>query len=262
MAISERSRWLGALARRAFAQAAAVTAPSFDLLERARHLGASGDLDLIPWGVDPDVFRPNDSAASRVRERYGLGVDDVLIVAAGRFIPVKGFDHLIRAMHLAQAHTLGVHLVLLGDGDLRNDLMAEAESLGLSNLVSFPGMTPHHAVAAHLAAADIVAVPSVHYKGFVDGQPTVALEAMAVGKPLIATRVGGLPEIVEDGENGLLVDEGDVTGLADAIRRLASTAKLRARMGEQSRRRVLESLTWDNVAGELVEVFERVRVQT
>ena len=104
-----------------------------------------------------------------------------------------------------------------------------ARSLGAADSVIFAGMVERHEIPAYLAVADIVVVPSVRYEGYVDGLPNVALEAMAAGKPLVATRVGGLPELVRPGETGLLVDEKDADELADAIVTLASD--LRARMG-------------------------------
>ena len=96
-----------------------------------------------------------------------------------------------------------------------------AHGLGAADSVIFAGMVERHEIPAYLAVADIVVVPSVRYEGYVDGLPNVALEAMAAGKPLVATRVGGLPELVRPGETGLLVEEKDADELADAIVTLA-----------------------------------------
>ena len=151
-----------------------------------------------------------------------------------------------------------MRLVFVGDGDLRENLEARAASLGVSQTVSFAGMASRNQMPGYLAAADIVVVPSIHYDGYVDGLPNVALEAMAAGKPLIATRVGGLPQLVTSGENGLLVDERDSDGLADAIVALTRDPALRARMGESGRSLIRDSMNWDVVAERFETVYERV----
>jgi glycosyltransferase involved in cell wall biosynthesis len=257
ISLSERSRWMSSIARHTLAGATIVTAPSEDLLSRARALGASGDLELIPWGADPGKFQPDVEAAKLVRTRYGLAADDVLVVGVGRLVHWKGFRYLIDAVGGARSRVPSIRLVLVGNGDVRDELEARVRQLDLSQRISFAGMLPREGVAAHLAAADIVAVPSIHYGGFVDGQPTVALEAMAAGRPLIVTRVGGLPQLVEEGQNGLIVEEQDADALADAIVELATDSGLRRRMGERSRRRIVESFTWEQVATRLVATYER-----
>ena len=103
-----------------------------------------------------------------------------------------------------------LRLVLVGDGDLRAELEARVRALGVADSVVLTGAADRSEIPVYMAAADIVAVPSVRFGGYVDGLPNVALEAMAAGKPLVASRVGGLPELVRDGENGVLVAEKDV----------------------------------------------------
>ena len=256
VSVSERKPWLGRLARSAFERTSVVTAPSRDLIERASRLGATGSVELIPWGADPDVFRPDPDGAERVRRHHGLARDDVLVVGIGRFVRWKGFDDLLHAVHRAREQVGTLKLVLVGDGDTRPELEALVAELGMGNSVAFAGMALRDDVNAYLAAADIVAVPSVHADGFVDGQPTVALEAMAAGKPLVVTRVGGLPDLVRSGENGLVVEERDRDGLAAAIVSLARDTEERAAMGTAGRNRVVSELNWDAVADRLIEVYE------
>ena len=256
ISVAERKPWLGALARRVFAHASVVTAPSRDLLERAAALGATGDVDLIPWGADPDVFRPDPDGAQRVRRLHGLAESDVLVIGIGRFVRWKGFDDLITSVAQARAEVPTLKLVLVGDGDIRRELEAQVADLGLADVVSFAGMAVRDDVNAYLSAADIVAVPSVHSNGFVDGQPTVALEAMAASKPLVVSRVGGLPDLVRAGENGLIVEERDPSALAAAIVSLARDAPRRTAMGAAGRTRVERELNWDTVADRLTRVYE------
>jgi glycosyltransferase involved in cell wall biosynthesis len=257
VSVSERQRALGRAARWSFARGAAVTAPSRDLLERARALGAVEPLELIPYGADPDAFALEREAGRTIRRRLGLADDDVAVLGIGRFVHWKGFDDLVDAIGRARERAPGVRLVLVGDGDLRTELEARVSALELGGLVTFTGMAAREDVPVYFAAADVVAVPSVHYAGYVDGLPNVALEAMASGKPLVATRVGGLPSVVDHGENGLLVDEHDPQALAEAIVALAHDPDLRARMGAEGRRRIRAEHNWDAVAERFVAVFER-----
>jgi glycosyltransferase involved in cell wall biosynthesis len=259
VAISEKSKWLGAVARRTFGRADAVTGPNETLLERARRLGASGHVEMIPWGADPGVFRPDAEAARALRRRHGIGENEVIVLGVGRFVHWKGFDDLLEAVALARTKHPTVRLVLAGDGDLRGDLEAHAARIGLADHVTFTGMLPREEVVAQFAAADIVAVPSIHFEQFVDTGPTVALEAMAAGKPLVATPVGALPQLLGDGRAGRLVPERDPGALADAIGDLAADSTLRGKMGDRGRELVLQERNWDTVANELVALFERVR---
>jgi glycosyltransferase involved in cell wall biosynthesis len=256
ISVPERSRWMRPFVRRTFARTAAVTAPSADLLDRAKQLGAGGILELIPYGADTETIRSDQREASR--RSFGLEDSDVMVLGIGRFVHWKGFDVLIDAVARLRASTPSVRLVFAGDGDLREALVARVRDLDLADRVSFAGMVGREDVPSYFAAADVVAVPSVHYKGYVDGLPNVALEAMAAGKPVVSTNVGGLPDVIKDGENGFLVEEDDAAQLAEAIRRLAVDSALRTRMGEKGRALIRESLNWDAVARSFVAVFERV----
>ena len=258
MAVSERSRSIGRATRWTLARAAAVTAPSGDLLERARRLGARHLRELIPYGADTRALEADPGDVEHLRERLGLHPDHVVVAGVGRFIPVKGFEYLVEAHAKARVHDPRLRLVLVGDGDLREELRARARSLGAADSVIFSGMVERDEIPAYLAAADVVVVPSVRYEGYVDGLPNVALEAMAAGKPLVATRVGGLPELVRPGETGLLVDEKDADELADAIVTLAREPDMRARMGDSGRALIRDSMSWDSVAERFEAVYERV----
>ena len=263
VSVSQQSRWLGRVARSCFSRAAAVTAPSQDLLGRAKGLGAAGFLELIPYGADVDAFAVDAPTALLVRKRLGFGANQTVVCGVGRFVHWKGFDYLIEAFAKASFALPDMRLVFVGDGDLRADLQAQVRSLGLGETVTFAGMAARDEMPGYLAAADIVVVPSIHYDGYVDGLPNVALEALAAGKALVATRVGGLPQLVQSGENGVLIDERDSDALADAIVTLARDPELRLRLGENGRELVRESMSWDIVAERFEAVYEyAVRGQT
>jgi glycosyltransferase involved in cell wall biosynthesis len=241
------ARWL---ARRALRRAGAVTACSADLHRRALRLGApAARACVVPYGVDLQGFSPA-TAAVGVRARLGVPEDGFLILGVGRLVEKKGFRDLVDAA----ARLVGVHLVIAGEGDLRGELTARARAAGVS--ARFPGALDREAVAAALAAADVVVVPSVvDPAGNVDGLPNSLLEALAAGRPVVATRVAGIPDVVEDGRNGLLVAERDPAALAAAVDRLRREPETRRRLGEEARQRAEQGLSWDAAARRFEECY-------
>jgi glycosyltransferase involved in cell wall biosynthesis len=257
MAVSEKSALIGRATRWSFARSSAVTAPSGDLLDRARKLGARCRLELVPYGADVGSMDVAPGAAHSVRERLGLAPEHIVVGGVGRLIPVKGFEHLVDAHALALVAEPRRRLLLVGDGDLREELVSRVAELGVAKTVVFAGQASRAEIPAYLAAADLVAVPSVRYQGYVDGLPNVALEAMAAGKPLVATDVGGLPDLVRTGENGILVGEGDANALAEAILALSRDPDLRSRLGAAARAEIARERSWQSVGERYVEIYER-----
>ena len=256
MAVSERSGAIGRVTRWTFDRASAVTAPSGDLLERAARLGARAPLERIPYGADVEAIAARSGARAQMRARLGLVESDVAVLALGRLVPVKGFDVLVEAMAAADVPSL--RLLVVGDGSERATLEARATELGLAERTTFAGAVAPEAVPDFLAAADVVAVPSVHYQGYVDGLPNVALEGMAAGRPLVASRAGGLPELVRPGENGLLVPEKDVRLSRTRSSCLRGMPPFASASGAAAQRLIREEMTWEVVAGRFEAIYERV----
>jgi len=198
VAVSERSRAIGRATRWSLSRAAAVTAPSGDLLERAGRLGARGLLERVPYGADVAAFDVPPDAVDALRRRLGFGPEHVVVAGVGRLIPLKGFEYLVDAHAAALASVPELRLVLVGDGDGRRALEERVRAQGVSDSVRLVGAAERRDVPSYLGAADVVAVPSIRYGGYVDGLPNVALEAMAAGKPVVGSRVGGIPELVRE----------------------------------------------------------------
>jgi glycosyltransferase involved in cell wall biosynthesis len=254
VSLPERHRLLRRAARRAFEAAAAVSACSGDLASRAQKLGADPSrLRTIPYGVDVDAFAPGKpNAALRARLIGGKAAGGtLLIVAVGRLVEFKGFRYLIEAA----ARVPGIQVAIIGDGALRPEL--EQLTRELSAPVTFVGALPHREIGAALAVADIVVVPSiVDRAGRVDGLPNVVLETLAAGRPLIAGAVGGIPEVVTDDVNGLLVPQRDSAALVAAIDRLKGDPELRLRLAAEARKTVLETLSWERTARAFESLYE------
>jgi glycosyltransferase involved in cell wall biosynthesis len=200
-------------------RAAAVVCPSAYLGELAAGWGVGRERVAVVPNPAPPL--PELPAAEEVRARLGVGPDERVLVSAGRLNAQKAVEVALDAL----ARVDGATLVLAGDGERREALVARAGELGLDGRVRFLGALPREEVLALLRAADAVVLSSA-WENF----PHVLVEALAVGTPVVATDVGGVAEIVEDGGNGLLVPAGDPDALAGALRRLLGDDALRARL--------------------------------
>jgi glycosyltransferase involved in cell wall biosynthesis len=163
--------------------------------------------------------------AQEAKQRFGLSPGRCLIGAVGRLAPEKGFEMLIRAVsHLLKAG-LNLELWIIGEGDQKSRLEQAISDLGCNDHIRLLGFRPD--VPELYEAMDVFVVSSVR-----EGLPRVLLEAMAVGVPVVATRVGDIPQLIRDGESGLLIEPGRAAELAEALERLVRDSELRSRIRE------------------------------
>jgi glycosyltransferase involved in cell wall biosynthesis len=197
-------------------------------------------LDLLPPerikriynGVDFARVSENPAERSRsFRLQYGIPNDRTLIAQVSWIIREKGVDDHLEAARLVLAENQNCHFVFAGEGADRSSFMKKAESAGIAGHVTWTGLVHDPFAAGLYDAADIVCQPSRWEEAF--GQ--VIAEAMACGKPVVGTRVGGIPEVIEDGKSGFIVERGDVTALAASILKLVDDPVLRRRFGETGR---------------------------
>lgn len=214
--------------------------------------GARRDrIHVIPPGIDLGLFRP----VNRGRAKAELGLDgrDV-VLAVGRMDPVKGFDVLLRAVALLPQLD-SVQLVLIGgaEGDREHErLRSLASSLGLDGRAAFVEPVPQQQLPLYYGAASLVVVPS-HYESF----GFVAAEALACGTPVIASKVGGLPTIVHDGENGLLVPWRRPEAFAERIAWLLADREMLGRLACGARASV-ERLSWASAAERTICLYRQL----
>ena len=246
------------VAKMVFRRAHAVTACSSDLARRAIALGADPQrIEVVPYGVDIERFKPDVQARAELRARVSVGPNRLMLFSAGRLVRKKGFEYLIDAVALSPAADRPM-LVFAGNGDLRGELEARAAGAAVADSVRFLGNQTQDEVGRWLAAADVVAVPSVRDdSGNVDGLPNVVLEALASGTPLVTTPAGGIGSVVESGKTGLIVAERDPAGLAAAIGQLAESRDLRSRIGRAARATVMERYGWERTARQLDGAYRR-----
>lgn len=257
--LAERSRVLGAAARFAFRRAGAVTACSEDLRQRAARFGADPDTSMVvPYGVDTRQFAPNADARVSVRREHRLGDDTPIVVAAGRLTRKKGFEFLIDALSALVGRFSRVVVVIVGEGDLTAELRERAAALGIGNHLRLVGAVPQGQVSEWLSAADVIAVPSVHDEaGNVDGLPNVLLEALASATPVVATDVGGIASVTDDGVTARIVPERNAAALSEAIGQLLARPTEARAMGAAARDAMCRSHTWTSVAAMFEAQYER-----
>jgi len=155
-----------------------------------------------------------------------------LIIAVGRLIAKKGFANLIHACGLLAERGKSFQCEIIGEGPLENELRAQIEQLGLQNRVALPGAKPQWDIRQRLAAANVFVLASVvDSQGGMDNLPTVIMEAMATGLPVISTDIGGIPEMVVQNETGFLVQPGDAVGLAGTIEKVMDDRRLAQKLG-------------------------------
>jgi glycosyltransferase involved in cell wall biosynthesis len=194
----------------------------------------SGKVVTIPNGVDIQRFDPAHSV-STIRAELNLDPAAIVIGSIGMLDNNKGHACLLRAFHdLTQRCAETVHLIMVGDGPEKARLKQLAHELGLEMSVHFVGY--RRDMPAILKGTDIVVVPSIEYESF----SLAAVEAMAMQVPVVASRLGGLAEVVEEGKTGLFFSPGDHAQLFVALRALIADSTLRAKMGQAGRQRVRE----------------------
>jgi glycosyltransferase involved in cell wall biosynthesis len=227
------------------AEAAFVVTISADnqaVIETTCRSSAEGKVDVIHCGIDPAAFRPVDRPTD----------GPLRIIAVGTLHEVKGQVHLVEACRRLADRGVDFTCRFIGDGPDRAALEGRVTEHGLAARVTFAGRLTSDAVAAALGEADVLAAPSVPTRGGKrEGIPVVLMEAMATGLPVVASRLSGIPELVTDGVDGLLVAPGDAAALADALARLAADPRLRARLGTAGRERVMRDFDVDHNAASL-----------
>jgi glycosyltransferase involved in cell wall biosynthesis len=200
-----------------------------------------------PNGVDTLEFRP-DCGGRKIRRE--LGIDEKIVVGfLGTFAPWHG-AHILAGAATRVSKAAHCHFLFVGDGDQRSDAESIIESAGMSEHATFTGRIAHERVAAFLDACDVLVAPHIPSNDGSEffGSPTKLFEYMAMARPVIASRLGQMADVIIDDENGLLVEPADTGALAHAIEKLASDEALRARLGFAARHTVIEHYTWQHNA--------------
>ena len=207
-------------------------------------------IKVVLPGLDLDEF---GSTTNRDQMRLELGVDATkhLVLYIGRLRPVKGVEYGIKAFASALGELPNMHMALAGEGEQREDLEALAGTLGISEHVSFLGV--RNDLPDLLSAADSVLMPSL-----TEGFPRVAIEAMAAGKSVIATKVGGVPEAITHGQSGILVQPKNIESMSTALVELVRDVELQARLSVAARKHVEQNYSVEKYVARLDEIYSQL----
>ncbi len=212
---------------------------------------------VFPNGVDVQRFQPYP--ATRAETRMALGVEDnPLFIFVGSFYGWHDVTTLLEAFTQVLAAQPCARLALVGDGEQRSAMQQRATQLGIGHAVQFTGSVPHAEVPRLVSAADVAVAPYPMMQYDLWLSPMKLFEYMASGMAVIASAVGQIGEVVQDGNNGLLVPPGDATALALAMQQLIGDAALRARLGRQARVDIEQKYSWDRYVSRLERLYAAV----
>jgi glycosyltransferase involved in cell wall biosynthesis len=213
---------------------------------------------IIPNAVDIDHFRPLPEARAEVRRKLGLD-DCPLIVFVGGFVPYQDIIVLLEAFASVQKEWRDAHLLLVGEGEQYRKMVQHATDLGIADSTKFVGFQPHAEIPRLLSAADIAVAPyhKIDDERFL-GSSMKIFEYMAVGLPIVASDVGQISEVIQNGVNGLLCPVEDAQALAAALKRLLADSQLRSRLGQQARKDSADKYSWEQYIPRFEKLYESI----
>lgn len=249
--VPRRSFWHRRLVRKNLLAADRVVSISHCMARQTRSIApALGDVSIVPWGVDLKKFRPLPAAAQT--DVITLGTVKTLLPKYGIDILIRGFAH---CRELLRSEPRRLQLRIVGGGAQRDELIALTKQLQLTNCVEFVGHVPHARVCEELNRLDIYCAAS---RLASESFGVAVVEASACERPVIVSEIGGLPEVVEHGQTGLLVPPEDPASLGRAMCRLVNDAALRRSMGQAGRKLVEERYDWNDNVRQMIQLYEEV----
>ena len=234
-------------------QADHVIGPSQELVDTFVKLGVEREkTSFISNGVDIEKFNPQ-IRGDEVRKKYGIEPDEKLILCPRRLDPKNGVKYLIKAMPHIVSNVNNVRCLIVGDGVEMEDLKREVVKLGVADKVIFAGRVPNSEMPKYYAASDVVVLPSL-----IEATSIAGLEAMATGKTIVGTSVGGIPQIIAEGETGILVPPINPEELAYAIVSLLNNNRKCDLMGLNARKKAEMDFSWQIIARQTQDLYQRV----
>jgi glycosyltransferase involved in cell wall biosynthesis len=243
--------------RACFLSAAKIICISTDLKEHLlrRWKIAENKLAVLPCAADVAAFAPNENSTA-VRQGLGLTTEPVVMWVGGYF-PWHDIGLLLESFARVLRQRPNAKLILVGDGQTRSAVEEQVHRAGLQHAVIMTGAIPHERMPAMLSIADVAVVPSapIAASGGGTGTPLKLFEYMAAGKGIVATAVSQTEEVIRDGENGLLVEAGDVDAFAGAVLTLLNDSMVRGRLGQNARRQAIEHYSWEQYSRRLEAIY-------
>lgn len=214
-----------------------------------RNIGVKREIYILPNSVDVERFRP--MTGRHLKEKLGLE-DNRIILYVGRLHKEKGVEYLVDAFKTIKQWHPDVVLVIVGKGSEKESLVFQAKKLSLQQSILFMDYLPHEMLPELYNSCDILTSPSI-----VEPFGMVLIEAMACGKPVVGSKVGGIKDIIDDGENGFLVEPGRPDQLAEKIHLILSDKKMQKRFGTKAREKVEDNYSYQAVAKKAMSIYEQ-----
>ena len=220
-------------------------------IELVRRYGIKTSIVHIPNAIDFDIFNPHVDSKN-TREKYLPSDGKYLISFIGRLVPQKGIDVLIKAIPNINSFVNNCIYLIVGEGPQREKLENIAKKLSIKN-IAFIGMIQYSKIPKLISASDIMIFPSLG----AEGSPRVLLETMACGKPVIATKIRGVTELIIDGKTGVLVEEGNVHQITEAVISLLRNEQNREEIGKNAYEYVKDKFSWKYVGNETLKIYRQ-----
>jgi glycosyltransferase involved in cell wall biosynthesis len=205
---------------------------------------------IIPNGIDTAIFMPNLNVDGLI-EKYNLK-NTKIVLSAGVVTGQKGQDLLIKILPDLLKRDERIKLILIGKGPAMPDLKRKADAFGVSRNIIFAGMVPHEKMQYYYNLADVFVLPTFR----LEGDPLVVSEAMACGKPVVASRIGGIPTVIDDYKNGLLIEPGNTKELINKIIEVLENNELSDDLSKQAREKVVANYSVDNMVRRIITVYQ------
>jgi glycosyltransferase involved in cell wall biosynthesis len=245
------------ITRQCFKQASKIVVVSEPVGKRLQtYWQVSADkIITVPLGADVELFNPAIEHPG-IRTEWGMA-DEPIVMFTGSFHPWHGVDNLVKAFSQVVLEVPRAKLVLVGDGQTRIDLEAQVREAGLADQVIFTGSVPYQKVPAILSIADVAVVPYPELPVELWFSPLKLFEYMAAAKAIVASKVGQIAEVLEDGYSGLLIEPGNVEALSETLIKLLKNEKLRLSLGENARKEA-SKYSWQAHAEQLEKIYRSV----
>lgn len=227
----------------------AVIALTEDMKKEMQNI-CNREIFVIPNGIILTNFQ--NLSKEETRDNLQIKNGERIVLFVGRLHPVKGVKYLIQAMDVIRRRNAGARLMLVGDGEEGESLEGLVKELNLEKQITFVGKVPNESIPQYMAASDVLVLPSLS-----EGFSIVLLEAMASGLSIVATKVGGVPEVIKDGENGFLVESESSKKIAEKVLLLLNNDRLKRQISRNNKEKA-KKYSWKKIVEKLEKIYFRV----
>jgi glycosyltransferase involved in cell wall biosynthesis len=256
-----RLGWLGKLCAKIIAKSDYLSCNSSDLRDDLVQAGLDNNIiDSVIYGVDEKEIFFSAEERRQLRSELAVSKDDTVLLMIGRFVPKKGFSTAFESLKYIAGHRKNFKLVVVGNGALRNEYDEILRRDHTESFVTFIGEIPVQDLRKYYSACDLFLMPSRRLPS--DGLNVVVVEAMACGRAIVASRVGGNDLVVFDGVNGYLHDENNPQQLAELVIKLLENPVSIEKMGQKSLQLVRQMFNWDAIAKYYLEKYDELKMNT